>query len=264
MFVRPFAATTLILAASLAAPSASEAQDLLGGSGPAAGDWSGPYVGITAGAVRSTGEAVLGDYEGALLELDVRNGLFPDTIDGPDTAAAGGVTVGFNVARDAFVGGVELDYAFGGPDAAAAFSRVDPNPDPMFNGVHTNTGYETALDGLATLRLRAGRDFGGTLVYATGGLAMGQVENRFTLALPELGYTSPGWSEEGTRMGYAVGLGVERRLSTRVSLKAEVLRYDLDDATVEARDPVTFPGQAIDYRFDNAGTVARIGVNVRF
>ena len=121
----------------------------------------------------------------------------------------------------------------------------------MFNGVNTNTGYRTDLDGLATLRLRAGRAFDGTLAYATAGLALGQVENRFTLDLPELGYASPGWSEDGSRQGYAVGAGIERAISARASFKAEVLYYDLDDTTVEARDPVSFPGQALDYRFDN-------------
>jgi hypothetical protein len=58
--------------------------------------------------------------------------------------------------------------------------------------------------------------------------------------------------------------GVEQRLSGRASLKVEVLYYDLDDSVVKASDPAVFPGEAIDYRFDNAGVVGRLGVNFRF
>jgi hypothetical protein len=44
----------------------------------------------------------------------------------------------------------------------------------------------------------------------------------------------------------------------------EVMGYDLSDATVRASDPVVFPGQTIDYSFDNSGVVARIGLNYGF
>lgn len=254
---------TATAAAMGACALTAQAQDGLLGLG-GSGLWAGAYAGATVGAVRSTGEAERGDFSGPLITLDVQNGLFPESIDDDDIAAIGGLHVGYNVERGAFVGGVELDYALTSLDVEAAFSRVDPNPNPPFSGIDTNTTYGTAFDGLATLRLRAGRDVGGTLVYATAGVAVAEVENRFTLDLPDLAYASPGWDEQGTRVGYAVGLGVERRLNNRVSFKAEVIHVDLEDATVEGRDPVVFEGEALDYRFDNAATVVRVGVNVRF
>lgn len=241
---------------------AAQAQE--GPASAGTGGWAGAYAGATLGAVGSTGESERGDFGGAIISLDVRNGLFPGSIDDEDVAAIGGFHVGYNVERGDLVGGVEFDYAVTGLDVDAAFSRVDPNPNPPFSGIDTNTAYGTAFDDLATLRLRAGRDLGGTLLYATAGLAVANVENRFTLDLPGIGYASPGWDEGGTRVGYAVGVGVERRLTERVSLKAEVIHVDLEDATVEARDPATFPGEFLDYRFDNAATIARVGVSVRF
>ncbi len=97
----------------------------------------------------------------------------------------------------------------------------------------------------------------------TGGLAAGRVRNGFSLELTELGYAND-WSASGTRFGYVVGAGIERRMSERLSAKLEVMGYDLADATVNASDPVVFPGQTISYEFDNSGMVARIGLNFGF
>ena len=66
------------------------------------------------------------------------------------------------------------------------------------------------------------------------------------------------------RYGTVFGVGLERRITKRMSLKAEVLRFDLQDVTIQARDPVVFPGESIDYRFGNSGTLARIGLNFSF
>lgn len=248
MFVRTMIAATLAFTPALAQEPA---------------DWSGGYVGGFVGALRSTGAASLGDYQGALLELDVSNGLFPEDIDDAEVAGTGGLTFGWNRQSGALVTGVEIDFALTGSDVENGFARRDPNPDPTFNGVNTVTGYGTELDTLATARLRAGYASGATLFYVTGGLAAGRVRNGFSLELTELGYAND-WSASGTRFGYVVGAGIERRMSERLSAKLEVMGYDLADATVNASDPVVFPGQTISYEFDNSGMVARIGLNFGF
>lgn len=227
-------------------------------------DWSGFYLGATTGAHHSPRASRREHFDGDLVSLDVRNGLFPEIVRNSKVAAIGGVTLGYNLQRGALVGGLEIDYAFTDLNVNSEFSRVDPNPDPTFNGVQTITRYETDVDQLATIRVRAGRSSSRMMIYATGGLALGQVRNDFTLDLPGLGYSSPGWSQDGYRFGYVIGAGVERRLSERVSLKLELLHYDLDDTIVEGRDPTSFPGQSIDYRFNNAGVLGQVGVNVRF
>ena len=228
-------------------------------------DWSGPYGGLSLGVARSDGRAERAGFAGDLIALDVSNGLFPDDIDDADTGALGGLGFGVSRQRGAFVGGVELDVSALDQDVAAGFSRVDPNPDPIFFGVNTITGYETDIKALATLRLRAGYATGASLLYATAGLAAGDVRNAFTLEIPELGYASPDdWSEDGIRHGYTVGVGIERRVRPRVSVRAEALYYDLEDVTIEATDPVTFPGQGLDYEFANDGVIARLGVSVAF
>ena len=253
------------LLAVLAAPALSADLDPPAIAGPApAVDWTGAYGGLSFGAVRDDGRAERGRTEGDLIALDVSNGLFPGSIDGAETAALGGLTLGYNLRRGGLVGGVELDLSALDGEVELGFSRVDPNPDPLFNGVTTTTGYETETRSLATLRLRAGVARGRSLLYATAGLAAGEVRNAFTLAIPELGYASPGWSEDEVRFGYVLGLGAERRVGARVSVKIEALYYDLEDARIEGTDPGAFPGQRLDYEFANDGVVARVGVNIAF
>ena len=205
-----------------------------------------------------------GITQGALLELDVSNGLFPENIDDADVAGIGGLTFGWNRQSGTLVTGVEIDFSLTGSDVENGFARRDPNPDPIFNGVNTITGYGTELDTLATARLKAGYASGETLFYVTGGLAAGRVQqqllagtDRARLRLGLERVRTPASATSSAR-------GSSARISGRFSAKVEVLGYDLADATVKASDPVVFPGQTIDYSFDNSGVVARIGLNYGF
>lgn len=229
--------------------------------------WTGAYGGLLLGAAFSDGRAERTNAAGAVIELDVSNGLFPAEIDDTDRGLLGGVTLGYNLQRNGFVAGLEFDLSASGLETEPEFSRVDPGP--LFPGVITDTTYRTEISNLATLRLRGGFASGRTLFYGTAGVAAGQVENEFTLSLPNFpglpdGYNSPDWRENETRYGFVVGAGIEQRLTDRISLKGEAIYYDLNDVEVEGRDPANFPGQEIDYTFDNDGYALRIGINVAF
>lgn len=228
-------------------------------------DWTGSYAGLTFGATFGRSDAELDDYFGALIENDVESlGLFPRDVDEEKVGAIGGVTLGYNVQRGNAVGGIEFDLSSLDHDVVAEFSRFDASPGFTTD---TDTTYGTDISGLATLRLRAGFAQERNLFYGTAGVAAAQVENTFTLGLPEPDVLPPysnSWSEDDTLYGYVVGIGFERKLSPRVSLKGEVLYYDLEDVTVEARDNPTFSDQGLDYEFQNDGYIARIGVNFAF
>ncbi len=234
-------------------------------------DWSGPYATIFAGGLWSDGRARRDAFQGPLITLDVENGLFPLEQRGTEVGPFGGIGLGYNLQRDAFVFGVEADLGIADTSVRHRFSRIDPNPDPLFNGVETNTSYLTEFDRLSTLRLRTGYAFGPTLLYATGGLAAGRVTNRFTLDLPNLvipgvvdGYSLPDHSTRGTRTGYIVGAGIERRIGAALGLRAEVMHFNLRDVTIRGRDETIFAGEGLDYRFRNSGQIGRIGLSVRF
>lgn len=251
---------------------ATAGDDLYSSVSPNVTDWSGFRAGIFGGTINSFGEAKRTDYTGALLSLDVQNGLFPESISGIDTSLSGGVAVGYDVQKGRWVVGAEADISYANLDVTHYFSRRDPyntttNPHPInpaFAGLQTDTTYRTKFGSIATARLRGGISFDSRLVYATAGVAYGKIANRFSLALPGLGYTSPDWSDEGWKLGYAVGVGYEQKLTDKIGLRMEVLAVDLADTTIRATDSATFPGQTIDYTFRNRAIMGRFGVMVAF
>lgn len=227
-------------------------------------DWSGAYIGAFGGIGISQGRAVLGDHYGALIPLDVEYGLFPRSIEHNTAGGVAGVAAGFNVQSGAFVVGVEADIGYAGVSPHHSYSRIDDVPSSPFPGVSTNTTYSTDFGVLGTVRARGGYAFGDTLIFGTAGLAAGHVRNRFELTLPEIGYTSPDWSGSGMRFGYALGIGVEQRITSAVSLKFETLYVNLADRTVRGTDPVAFPGEGLSYRFTNDMIIPRLAINVKF
>ena len=227
-------------------------------------NWSGLRLGIFGGISSSTGEATLGAFEGVLLPLDVTNGLFPEIISERDTELSGGVSVGYDLQRGNFLAGVEADFTFQDLRLSHKYSRVDPNPNPPFTGIDTNTTYQTNFGNIATLRARAGITHGDFLFYGTAGFAAGHVENRFKLDLPDLAYSSPDWSKSGIEYGFAAGAGIEYNINSNISMKLEGMLVDLSDTTIQAVDPVSFPGETISYHFENDVFIGKIGLNFRF
>lgn len=248
----------------LLASTPALADDALGRSAGSAIDWTGAYGGVFMGTISSDGKSTLGTYQGSLLTLDVQNGLFPGSISNMTTRLSGGLSAGYNHQFGRFVGGVEADVSFSNINSQSNFSKIDPNPNPPFTGLNTITSYQTEFSTLATARLRGGVTFNRTMLFASAGVAAGKVTNRFTLDLPGLGYTSPGWSTQGTKAGVAMGVGIEHRLTDRIGLKFEAIGIDLQDTVVHAVDNVTFPGETIDYHFKNQSLLGRFGVYVAF
>ena len=243
--------------------------------------FSGPYAGASIGGVRTDGRATLGPTASptGIVDRDLELGIFPLRRAGTDTAAGGGLTLGYDMQRDRFVVGVALGLNVGRFSAENTLFGIDPAPFGFNAGQHpfgetkTTTRYGTRIGGLATVLARAGVVADRTLFYFTGGLAAGRVRNRFGLRIENLqvnlpdaqdGVYSNSWSESGTRVGYAVGGGIEHRISPRTSLQLELLHFDLRDVTVQARDPANFGGESIGYRFRNSGQVARVSINFRF
>ncbi|MFD0917013.1 outer membrane protein [Pseudahrensia aquimaris] len=226
--------------------------------------WTGLRLGIHAGITHTSADANLGDTAGDLINLDVYNGLFPDLISADNNSFAGGIDAGYDYQIGNVVLGVAGDLTFSNIDVTNTFARVDPNPNPPFTGVNTNTAYMTKVDYLATARLRMGYAFDRTMIYGTAGVATAEVENRFDLEIPELAYTSPNWAEKNRLTGLVLGIGVEHQITDNWRFSLELQHVDLGDVTVNAVDPTNFPGQEINYTFDNKLMLARFGLAYAF
>lgn len=156
-------------------------------------DWSGPYIGVI--ARYGTGTA------------DWNNGFGDIPLVGPLV----GIDAGVNMQNGNFVFGIEGDVSWSGVAGSV----------PCTNPAFTCT---TTVDWLSTLRGRAGFAVQKALLYATAGVAIGNV----TSDTPPF---TPGQTFSNVHVGWAAGAGIEIGVTDSLSLKAEYLYVDLGSKT---------------------------------
>jgi outer membrane immunogenic protein len=182
---------------------------------PAPVDWNGFYIGATAGG------AFAGRFGAS------RPGL---TVPGIGTTTAplhgsadtngfiGGATMGLQYEAEPVVVGIEGDIS--GTSLDGGVSEALPGGSTV--------QAKARLQYFGTIRARIGYAFDRVMVYATGGVAFGGI--KCTLA-GTAGAFSGTSSATKFQAGYAVGGGVEFRLSPAWSVKAEYLFADLGKKT---------------------------------
>ncbi len=192
-------------------------------------NWTGLYVGLSGGYVWGRSQYDFIDAGTFSERYNVNGGII-------------GGTLGYNWQVNQFVFGVEGDISW-----------TSANGD----GLCANPAFacETKLPWLGTVRARAGVAFDNVLLYATGGLAVGEIKARdFNIA------TGVIFGEDrDTRVGWTVGAGVEWAINYNWSVKAEYLYVDLGELKSPAG--ILAPGRT---NVDLTSHVARIGVNYRF
>jgi outer membrane immunogenic protein len=158
---------------------------------PMPGTWTGLYVGGHLGA--GTGGI---DTAGiAEAEIDVSTFM-------------GGLQAGYNMQMGSFVAGFEVDGTWLGSDG-----------DSTREGAMS---IEAGSDWLSSARLRLGYATGDMLLYATGGVALGDID----LAVSQ-GAIEDSMSQ--TLVGYAVGGGVEYKLTDSWIARVEALHYGFSE-----------------------------------
>lgn len=216
-------------------------------------NWTGFYVGLNAGYSWMNGDArYTGGPAGALAVLPGGYGIEADGF-------IGGGQLGFNYQINQFVVGIEADIQYTDLEGRTTITSV-------FGGGATSIGTaSTGLDWLGTVRGRVGFAFDRFLVYATGGLAYGDVSisgSTIDNFVPAFGYAG---SRSETRTGWTLGGGVEWGFTQNVSVKLEYLYYDLGTVDLTL-SPTTLgaAGTVLTQRHDIDGHIIRAGVNFRF
>ena len=110
------------------------------------------------------------------------------------------------------------------------------------------------------------------LLYATGGLAYGDVRNTANSSFLPLGTQQYPANISGTRFGWTAGGGVEWAFLGPWSAKFEGLFYDLGTVSTIANGIPGLPAGTcggtgfcqIGYNWKTTGTIARVGINYRF
>ena len=246
--------------------------------------WTGFYIGLNAGLGWNAG----GQQNGAQNFTGFDNTGAPIGAGVPGPTAAwnsgssspigfvGGLTAGYNMQfSPMFVAGIEADIQFASiksNGAAAAFVPVGVNGIVAHNPSILTT---QKTDWFGTLRGRLGvTPFSPTfLIYATGGLAYGNVKTAYTINdfYPTVPAVLAGAATgSATRLGWTAGAGAEWAITQNWSLKGEWLYVDLGRTTLngvnslELVGPAPFPIYTTTQSYRHNFHVLRAGLNYRF
>lgn len=221
---------------------------------PAMYDWSGFYIGASAGWnwVDPDAEYDCDNFGPACFSL---GGNSPEDADLNDDGVILGGTLGANFQSDIWVFGVEGDFSWTDIDG----SDSDTSSIPGFD-----FAADFDMDWFASVRARLGIASDNLLFYITGGLAIADVSVSTSEVATAGGPDNFQGSESETQLGWIVGAGAEYGATENVSVKLEALYYDLGSVDAEATDPVTFPTFSYNIDTDITGWIARAGINFRF
>lgn len=185
--------------------------------------WAGFYFG---GQVGYGSDSVRWRNLGASTFLSPLNSVTRDRGNG----AIGGGQFGYNFQRDRFVFGIE------GSASAADFDRSFASPYSPATDV-----WSSKLTWLGTVTGRVGYGFDTWLPYIKGGFAAGNVET--SIRDNALGVSA---QASAVHYGWAVGGGVEVKLTRQLSLGLEFMHTDLGRST-DISGPQLVPGTAESY-----------------
>lgn len=197
--------------------------------------WAGPYIGINGGAIWHRQES----------DTFAASGTVPYALDQRVSATGGlvGGQVGYNWQSQNVVFGLEADLDWVGVSKSQIVQAA------------SSLTFTTKLNWLSTVRARVGLAAGQTLLFATGGLAIGGVKDKWRFSsTPVLAVES-----NETRVGWTVGGGIEHLISNpHVTVKAEALYVDLGKRSQLG------PGSTYLSHFKNSAVVGRLGVNLKW
>lgn len=248
-----FAITGGVQAADLGARRGAPVMPIM-----AAFNWTGFYVGANAGYAwgdHSTRIGLGGNWaaEGAALRNRFVNDGGGNTRLGGFT---GGLQAGYNHQMGNFVLGAEGDVGYLG---------LNKRSTVVSAGVPTYTftkGAQTSW--IVTLRPRIGFAMDRTLFYATGGLAIADLKNRWSVV--SSGNYLKAENSSTVRVGWTLGAGVEHAFLNNISAKLEYLYTDLGrvSKTSAYLPGSAFPGYSEQLRTRLTFHTVRVGVNYRF
>jgi len=234
---------------------------------PFAYNWTGFYIGGNAGWVGSANSTVtnVGTDTGAGgLGSVLAGGGLPASVNVPFSGFLGGGQIGYNWQINYWVVGLEADADW----VSARGSTTVVFPGGPF--VPNTSTYSRELDWLGTFRGRVGvTATPSLLLYATGGLAVGQTRIGSTESCPAANppcSSEPGMTNQSsnTAVGWTVGAGTEWMFAPHWSLKAEYLYVDLGSHSSTIIYTYGANSSTLTSTVRDTENIARAGVNYHF
>jgi outer membrane immunogenic protein len=226
-------------------------------------DWTGFYIGGNVGYSwgRSSDTSTLTNGVGTVL----LTGPGSSNLDG----VVGGGQAGYNWQMQNWLWGLEADIQGTGEQGSRSFTCGIGLCTPsvvgiaFFPGAAVPVALNQKIDWFGTVRGRVGVLATPTLLlYATGGLAYGEVNSSATIGAVPVGFSST-----NTDVGYTVGAGVEGVIGGNWTAKLEYLYVDLGRASGSFTTAIpAFGGGFVTSNYSSRITdnVLRVGVNYKF
>src|SRR5665213_795431 len=204
-----------------------------------AASWEGWYVGLHAGIVSNQSK------------FDPGYGSYGNSQNA--TGFIGGGQIGYNWQRGMYVFGLEADVS--GLTGTTKQGASDPTK---------GNALEARISWLSTFRARAGWLIDpSTLLYVTGGLAVGGVKDDFNInglnsSSGSATYVANTFkSAHKTKAGWTLGGGLETIVNTKWTLGLEALYVDLGNSTATTASGKTTT-------FKNSAIIGRLKLNYKF
>jgi outer membrane immunogenic protein len=222
----------------------------------AAYSWTGFHVGISGGYAFDGHDASY-TYNGVVPE---EVAILPSAASLSSSGGLVGGNIGYDMQVNGVVVGLEADLSWTNFGDSATFVFLG-NSSIGMPPITFATSY--SMDWFSTVRARIGVPINDLLIYATGGLAFADVSMQTTVTVgdPPMGALSG--ADDRTKVGWTLGGGAEYAVTDCVTLKAEMLYFDLGSIALNASTP-EFTEVSIDVRQRVAGTIARAGISYHF
>lgn len=242
--MRRIVATLMSTASWLSLATAAGAADLVTKAPPPVvapvALWTGPYVGLDIGAYfhnAGSNEETVGIVPG-----------FSGSLNSTSAFISG--HAGYNWQINRIVLGIEGDISSPSQQRSTSYG-------PAGFGPPLPETFTTQIRWLSTVRGRIGVSFDNWLVYATGGVAIADINNVRSDPVV-LGFVA---NDSGVRTTGVVGGGVEYKFNRQWSARLEGLWMKFPDSTVNSIG-FGIPGLAYRTRFTNEVTMVRGGVSL--
>ena len=223
---------------------------------PVVNNWTGCYVGGTAGYTWGTSKQTYGGTRAGVPDAFLPVG-FDVTGNYNVNGMLGGGEAGCNYQTNNWVWGIEVDGSWSGAQGAAG-----PTPGAIAAGANSARLFRTEQRWLATARGRLGYAADKWLWYVTAGAAWSGFDvNNDACAIAANACRNP---THVNRTGWIVGGGTEYALSGGWSVKGELLYADFGTFHYDDSPAANSCIQCYSMDVKMSEWIARLGVNYRF
>ena len=253
--------------------------------------WAGAYLGLNAGY--ALGKS---DTDATITDAIAGTSLAATSTSAKFTGMTYGAQAGFNWQSGPWVAGIEADIQNSrqsGQSKTFDCSGATCNPGLGALGFDApvSARMEQRLDWFGTLRARLGlTPTPESLIYATGGLAVGRIKTSGTVSGSGLGFvddvaievdpdgnpievpivvasanpTASDFFSQKTKAGWTVGAGAEVRLNGNWTGKVEYLYLDFGNVSTTAILPTNSTPLAVNFNSRVTENILRVGLNYKF